>query len=239
MINKYQNYKYLLINSKDRSYGNNSDFMVNIPFSIPIKTIHLLNAQIPNTFFNITSNNNTILLNNISVSVPPGSYNWTQFQEQFLVTLGFSFESVTYDTINQVVIMTLKTGSPPFNVSFPQNNSIHSVIGFEQSYNVTAFSFTGSYCPSLQENFIFLEVGEFGNNQLVTNNLYRGQTFAIPNTVNQGDYILYNSNTNYDQYINCFNNDKQIFNLTIKMKDYFGKTLQNLGSWSCLLCLYY
>ena len=233
-------YKYLLINSNDRKNGTPSNFQCELPYGIPIKCIYLLNAQIPCTYYNITDDNNTILIQGEPFSVPNGCYDLDQLMSALLVTLSnLTWESITYDDITQKITLTLKSIVPPLNVSFPKNGSLHSVLGFEQDYNQTAVSFTGSYSPNLNYNNIFIQIDELGNNQICTNNLYRAQSFTIPVAVNKNDYIEFNELTNFKQIINCFNNDTFIYNLTIHLKNIYGSELTAVGNWCCMLKIGY
>lgn len=231
-------YKYLLINSHDRKYGNNSKFNIELPFGIPIRCVELLNVQIPNTFYNITEDNNKLIYDAELRSMTPGCYNWTEFKAQFLIDFVNEFSDIQYNDITQQIILT--GVNPPRNLRFPQNGgSINRVLGFDLSYNVTAATYVSNSPPNLNSNYIYIEISELGNNQMTSSSLYYGQLFTIPNNQDKQEYIEFNNNTNYPQIISCFENKQYIYNLTVSLKNDYGHELINVGNWSMLLKVCY
>lgn len=76
--------KHLVIDSRDRDYilyPNSNEYRVEVPQEWKdVISLELTLAQIPNTFYNITENNNTFYIsdsatNIISVNIPEGQYN--------------------------------------------------------------------------------------------------------------------------------------------------------------------
>lgn len=227
-------YKFLEINSKDYVYGSHASFNINLPYSIPIKRIELLNAQIPNSFFNITDDNNSMIVNGVLIKIQNGSYDYTQFRNYFISAFSdFALDLEYYDTLQQVLL----SSPSAVTISFPQFGSLHSVLGFDKNYSKNDIAHWSNSAIMLQDNFIHIKIDEFGNNILIANSVVHSGTFAIPNTANKGDFIYFNQHTNYCQFINSLHCVEPIFNLNISLTNSNGSQLINVAPWSCLLLI--
>lgn len=233
MENEYTRYKYIVINSKDKTdYSlSNSNFNTRFAYDIPLKYCKLLYCCIPNTFYNITNRNNGIDINTEITYIEPGSYSLYELIDEIKSELPI-FSDITYNSITQKLEFT---SSNSITLSFPETNSIASVLGFPNNYTNTGTSFISSQPPNLTNNNIYIEVQELKNNYMNTNNIYRNQTFVIPVVSNKEDYIIYNSENDFPQYVECFTQAEHIYNLHIRLKDYDGYDLINVAHWSMIL----
>lgn len=228
--------RYLTINSIDRqSYETPSDFSINIKGGLKYQTARLILAQIPNTYYNITSFNNKIIINGSTKSMTPGNYNLTEFFTEFATNLDPSITGVTFNDTTGIVNFTL---SSSLSVSFPSSGSMHSVLGFPSDYNTTANSHNSTFPPALGKHLLYINISDFASNVTSSYHQHGGSTFIVANNVNKNDIIMYNERTNFKQQINCRNIDELIYTLYIRVTDQFGNTCQQLSEWSCVISFY-
>jgi hypothetical protein len=224
--------KYLTINSVERIHGTPSDFIVQLRHPIRENQIELIECFIPNTFYNITDNNNGININGNTILITPGNYNLDELFEQIVNDIE-PISSLTFDdTLSQLTI-----NSSNITVSFPDVNSIHSVLGFPQNYNVTGTTFISSYGPSLTYYNVYIEINELSSNHMTTNPFYHAPTFIVSNSVNKNSIIPFYQKSQYDQFAMKKDNSQILQNLTIRLKNQFGSVLIGVGEWSMVLSI--
>jgi hypothetical protein len=94
---------HVYIDSRDRFTGDNENFSVRLKNKIlNVGAVQVMGISIPITYYEITSANNTLVLNNTSASVPVGNYTPTQLaaalEAAFVaITVGWTF---SYDANN-------------------------------------------------------------------------------------------------------------------------------------------
>ncbi len=224
--------KYLSINSADRSPESlsTSDFKILLQYPIKCKKAKLISASITNTYFNITNSNNSLILNGTVTSFGNGCYSWAQL----VAVLGGVFSSVTYDDINCRIILGLSSSQ---TLTFPQVGSIYgsinSVLGFPRSYNLASNTHTSSYPPSLDQFSLFIDVAEFSNNYITSNNV--NSSFCVNVNANKNDVIFFSSMSQYGQSINECHVKDLLNMITIKVRDQYGNILQGLPEWNMLI----
>jgi hypothetical protein len=138
----------IYINSKDRISGTSSDF--EISFSDLQLTssedsdlyLQLVDCVIPNSFYNINTNNNQFELNSTVLTISPGNYNI----KELISELNTQIKSVdthltaSYNSITSIVKIH-HNSSHTSTLNFDVDNSIHDVLGFEkQSYTIAGNS---------------------------------------------------------------------------------------------------
>ena len=227
--------KYLHINSIDRdtSSSSTSDFKILLKYAIDCKKCKLIQATIPNSYFNITDKNNTVLLNGVPSQIDIGCYT---FDELVSALSGF-FASVIFDDRNCRIIIGLSSSQ---TLSFPQPNtfygSMHEILGFSQYYSVTSNTHVSSSGPSLDQYSLFINISELSNNYMTSN--YKNSTFEIVNNVNKNGIIFFSSMTQFDQSINERDVNLPLSYLNIKVLDIYGDVVQHLPNWSMTLAFY-
>ena len=144
--------RIISLNSSNAFLKNNTTFNCDVVFRLiglvkpetDIKhiTFHLVDAQIPVSFYNINYTNNVLNYQissvNYTITVIPGNYNFTSLASQFVA--GFLANGHTFTiTINkQTGVITFATPATNFIL---QVSSIFSTLGFPAS-NQTSVSFT-------------------------------------------------------------------------------------------------
>lgn len=226
--------RYLSIHSTDRKSGTPSNFYIDIKDGIKFSSCELLLAQIPNTYYNVTDNNNKININGSLKTVGPGNYN---LDELFNVVrlLDDSISDVTFNDVTGVVTI-LTTG--PINISFPSEGSLNFILGFPIEYNQTVDTHNSSFPPSLAKHVLYIDVDRFSSNHSSSLQYSTSFTFSVPNNVNKNDVISYNEKTNFKQAINCRNSNEIIYNVNIRIRDQYNQIVSGLSEWSCLLSFY-
>jgi hypothetical protein len=227
--------RYLTINSIDRKDGSPSNFNINIKDGIKYNTCKLIMCQIPNTYYNITNNNNGILINGTLKNITPGNYNLDEFFNEFSNNLDPVIVSIGYNDSQGILTFTT---SSSVNISFPSFGSLHSVLGFPNIYNTTSNSFSSSYPPSLAKHILFIDIDTLSNNHSTSYEYSSSNTFSVANNVNKNEIIFFNEKTNFKQSINCRHPSEVIHNISIKIRDQYNQIVSGLGEWTLILSFY-
>jgi CRISPR/Cas system-associated endoribonuclease Cas2 len=141
--------KLLIINSRDKISGSNSDFTVQFNDSIAQEVVKIICKEfyIPNQFYNVENDgkrkNNTLVLNqngvgNLTISVPEGQYNI----DTLIATLKTRIDNILIDNVIVTITKNNTTNKLTFtftgasnpannNVSFVDTSLIKSLIGFD------------------------------------------------------------------------------------------------------------
>jgi len=227
-------YKYLVINSIDRTNGNAASFFVQLPYGIMFSYAELINFRIPNTFYNITSHNNQVVVNSTGYSVAPGCYNLDELFSALLALIP-SFQSITYNDISGTTTITT---SSSVTLLFPSGNYLNRVLGFPDGYTSTGTSFVSTNPPFLAYYQMYIEIDKMSSNFMTSNNGYRSPTFIIDNNVNKNDMIVFSQNSQYNQTVILQDNQIMLHELNITLKDNFGNVLQQCPEWEMCLKLF-
>jgi hypothetical protein len=201
-----------------------SENVIGIYFSV-------MRCEFPNSFYNVATYNNIVIINDVKYTVPKGNYNVSSLIQMFatiLPTFGFGFNFTT-----NVLSMACATA---FTIS--KNSPINIVIGGSLTddmiaiYNGTYYSLTLPFCV----NFLPAQRIHFRSNQLSmgnynsadgTNDIFLTvQNDGVPNGM-----VFYNNNSNFRyQY------EKDLSNLNlinIRIGDDFGNLLDlNNQNWT-------
>lgn len=227
--------RYLTINSIDRTTGSPSNFTIDVKNGLTYQTCQLIMAQIPNTYYNITNNNNGITINDVICRLQPGNYNLDEFFNAF-INLHPAIQGISYNDITCKVTITLDL--PGSGFEFPDSGSIHSVIGFDENYSASGVSHISINPPSLAKHVLYIDIDHLSSNH-TSSFLNSGvNVFEVQNNVNKNEMILYNEKSSFKQIVNCKNKSEIIYNLTIKVKDQFNQIVQGLADWSIILSFY-
>jgi hypothetical protein len=228
--------RYLTISSQERDPSSNSpaDFFCSVRQGINFKHCMLIMSLIPNTYYNITNNNNGILINTILRKVTPGNYNLDELFNEF-ITIDSNILGITYDDTLSIVTITVNAGT---QISFPSTGSINYVLGFPASYNQTAASHISSFPPSLAKFNLYIEIDQLSSNHTTTNAISGLFTYEVPNNVNKNEIIQYYNKTHYNQVSNCKSNGEVLYNLVVKVKNQYNEIVSGLADWTCVLCFY-
>jgi hypothetical protein len=135
--------KIIVINSRDKISGTNSNFRVQFQDSISQEVLKILvkDVFVPNQFYNVDADNNTLDLNQNSLGVvqaivPAGQYNI----DSLIVALKTAIDAVLIGSVTVTITKNTNTNQLTFtfagglpandNVSFVDTSTIKELIGF-------------------------------------------------------------------------------------------------------------
>jgi len=245
---------HLYIYSKNRLSGSNSssDFSIRLLNPLDdIKKIRLLNVLIPNTVYNINSNNNTFLWEEsagggqISSTLTNGSYS----AQTFATMLKTVMDADSNNSQSYTISYNIDTGkytissSANFSLYFSQMNStIAKMMGFASTSDQTgSSSYTSTnVCNFSFSDFISIKITQFEDNMkknIYGGSIYYDHTFIIPNNTNFSDIISYHNDVDDENEI-VFNISKSFKFLNISLRDENNNILDLNGNdwWFSLLC---
>lgn len=199
-----------VINSKDRTSGTSTNFVISFGSAQNAGGLKLVSAQIPNTIYNITSDNNILDFDDgggaITATVPVGSYTITNL----LSTLKTLMDAASAPQNALVFTLTLSnithfvtiaaTGN--FSLLFATGanvaNTIRQQIGFAGTDVAGSATYTGTLVPRVSEPF-YLQIRITELRDGVVDTGANDSDFNIPINVNSGEIIAYNENSGYLQ----------------------------------------
>jgi hypothetical protein len=141
--------KIIVINSRDKISGTNSNFTVQFNDSISQEVVKIIvkEVYIPNQFYNVENDgkrkNNTLVLNqngagNVTVTIAEGQYNIDTLITSLkaaidLVLIDNAIVTITKNTLTNKLTFTFSGATAPANnnVSFVDTSLIKSLIGFD------------------------------------------------------------------------------------------------------------
>ena len=148
--------KLIVINSRDKISGTNSDFTVQFNDSIAQEVVKIICKEIyiPNQFYNVENDgkrkNNTLVLNQsgvgeLTITVPEGQYNI----DTLIITLKTLIDNILIDNAIVTITKNNTTNKLTFtfsgattpannNVSFVDTSLIKSLIGFDATIPAVA-----------------------------------------------------------------------------------------------------
>lgn len=237
----YGGSNYLFISSRDRQQWNTqtpADFTVNLQKQINLKpyvTAELVNVILPNTYNNVTVVNNTFQVNGVTYTIPTGSYDLLTYLStmQGLVTPTIPTFKVQYNTISNNITIS---ATPTFTFN-PTISFLYKNLAFmDQTYSGSN-SYTSMYAPSIDTPMFQIKMSMLG--QTVTGSLSqpqfhsRGCTFIIPNTVNIGDYVFFDANTQYTMTTKSW--IQILTSINVSLRNMEGMELENVADWQMTL----
>ena len=193
-----------------------------------IRKASLKDAQIPVGFYNIRAPYNTVTLNSITYTVPPGNYNITTLlnalNAQVTNAIGvFSQNSVT----NQIQFVS-NSGTVTFTV-LPL--TLGAFLGFTSGQSGTSITSTNSYIINF-DTYISIWIQNFGTSSLDGQQI----TYKVPNTVGSAGIIQYTEGGNWKQELEVTDRSNRVDRLIVTVLDRFGNILNNNGlDWSFTL----
>ena len=236
-------YSDLIIDSRERNSSNSissSNFNINLYSSISnIEKVRLNWVQIPNTFYNINTNNNIVSFTENSTlktaTIPVGSYNADELASELqsiLTTASGEYNTYTVSYNPQTFMFTFSANNAfQFNCSkslFPYHE-----LGFSNIDTNSATNITSSYVISLEQpTEIIISINQF-DKRIITSTSQFGETFNIVNKAFIGELLFYEPDGGIIK--DLFN--VQTFNsLEIKLLDRYGNVLDlNEADWSMSL----
>lgn len=181
----------------------------------------------PNTFYNITAQNNTFLLDAATITIDAGCYNLTQLTTELLTLLPAGANILYNDVLNKIELVFLENHTLDFSIS-----RFYLCLGFEPRAYLAALSFISTFPPKIYQTLIYIE-SNLANN--IVNDLGYHCSFAVPITCNKGEMIQFHNRTMFSSRPKV--KDNEIRNITIILKDEYGNVLQGAGDFTLVLAV--
>lgn len=239
-------YNIIYINSEDLiPGGNTSNFQINLQRPIEnCKRLELLHCFIPNTIYNITTNNQNILFYdgtaNRTATVPVGSYTSSQLLTALSTAFASSGTALTFSlSLNpNTFFLTISVSAGSFSLLFASgSNQMYDILGFQNLNYTSAASITGTRAYNVAyPTHILMRISEAGNSFNSSSTLNYA-TFVIPIDRNSSDIISYNKMMHFDQWavLNC----QTLTQLSIQLFDRNQVPISLNGSqWQLVLRAY-
>jgi hypothetical protein len=134
--------KIYYISSNYRETGNQTSFKYSFQIDKSKEYTHVsvLNATIPNTYYNVQSGYNTFQLlenlNNITIAIPPGNYNVNTFTATLKSLLnsnspnGWTYNIIYSQLLSKFIYSVLGNTSQPSVITL--NSNLYRVLGFDE-----------------------------------------------------------------------------------------------------------
>lgn len=233
-------HKLIRVSSKDRTSGGK----YNLKFHTNDSDIHLINSiqlksgVIPNTQYNVNSNNNifrfaTSLNATLLYTVPVGQYNVTTYMDALKVAIDTVITPETVDITQSPLThkLTITQSSGTFQMLGTDTNDAARVFGVEVDSPVGLTTYTASSLPNLIGlRHIFIGSSTMSNNTtLVTDDQNKFPIFAdIVITVPFGATQTIDNSSN-DLDFTRFGSRKNISTIDIELLDEYNRTVDLNG----------
>lgn len=225
---------YIIINSDERINPDSevSDAIYQLPHGFKGRKkdyCKLIKFQLANTFYNVTTSNNTFIYNGGNILIDEGNYNLSELFT-WLVT-NTAIVSISYNDITCKVTITLP--NPADTLAFPTINSAHGLFGFNQSYNAAGVSHVGVRPPAVFDLEIFMEIEGMSSQYITTNpKMSFMPTFIIPNNVNKNNFNLFYEKTHFSQISKVMELSKQF---RIRLKNQKNELLKCCSDYTLII----
>lgn len=220
---------HILVNSINRD--NKTDIAsratIQLKNAIKAECAELSYFSMPNTWYNITSYNNTFLFDGGTITIPAGSYDLNQLLAQVQSLLTGS--TIAYnDVLNLVNITFAGAHTLDFSVS-----PAYLLLGFLPQAYSSATSFTSSNPPKIYTSILFIKTN-LGSNMVSEKGNH--STFIVPVNVNKGELLQFYNRSQFSIRPKVNNND--LYTLNIVLVDEFEQPLQGCGDFVALIAVY-
>ena len=243
------NYDFIHVNSQNRDSGSNSstDFSYTLKEGFKAIGIQLQQLQLPYTYYNVNSNNNTLIVNwnsvNNTITITPGNYTLTSLTAALNTALGNINSNITctLNSTNWTLTFSFASASPNTGSLILSQSTINRLIGFQTTTNTSsAQTLTSTSVPTFNDqNLLFINIDNIGTNVLSNNSLATSFNFYVPINVNGGDLLTYTPSLDYENRMQC-NINTNFVTLRIRVYDIYGNLLNLNGSdWSMILKVFY
>jgi hypothetical protein len=223
--------QFLAIESVDRASGSSHQFTYTLPHSIKnVQRITLLNAEIPNTAYNVRSPYNVFQFSygqtQYTATVPEGVYTASTLLTALTTEMNAAQSGVTF---------SFSTSSTTLKLTMTATNSVTVVdtflsrsLGFTSGQAGTSITATNTYV--IGDLFLFLQIRNLPTNVIST----ASAQFRIPLTADSGYIQFYTSNDSNQQFIDM--DGSSLGHLDICLVDQYGNAVSlNGGEFSLFL----
>lgn len=200
---------------------------INLNRTITAKCAELSYFICPNTFYNITSKNNTFLLNGGTITIDPGCYSLSQLFTEILALIPAGSTLLYNDVLNKIELTFLVNTTLDFSIS-----NFYIVLGFlPQAYPANTV-FISTFPPKIYQSIVNVETN-LGSN--IQNESGHFSTFTIPILCNKGEMIMFNNRSQFSSRPKVQGNE--IKNIQVILKDEYGNIMQGTADWTLILAV--
>jgi len=193
-----------------------------------IRSISLKNAQIPIGFYNIRAPYNTMTINSVTYTVPPGNYTSTSFLATINTTIGNSLGVFALNPAQNLMTFTAGTGSVTLTVT---PLSLLSFLGFTNGQSGPFITAVNSYIVNF-DTYINIWIENLGQSSLEPSQI----TFKLPLNVNSGGILQWSELSQFTQKVLVTDRGVRLDRLNITVLDRYGNIINNNGiDWSFTL----
>ena len=193
-----------------------------------IRSISLKNAQVPIGFYNVRAPYNTMNVNSIVYTVPPGNYSAASFLATLNTTIGNSVGVFATNQSLNLVTFTAGSGAVTMNVT---PLSTLSFLGFTNGQVGTFITATNSYIINF-DTYLNIWIENLGQSSLEPSQI----TFKLPLNVNSGGILQWTELSQFTQKVEVTDRGVRLDRLNITVLDRYGNIMNNNGiDWSFTL----
>ena len=193
-----------------------------------IRSISLKNAQVPIGFYNVRAPYNTMNVNSIVYTVPPGNYSSVSFLATLNTTIGNSVGVFAINPAQNLVTFTAGSGAVTFTVA---PLSLLAFLGFTNGQTGTFITATSSYIINF-DTYINVWIENLGQSSLEPSQI----TFKLPLNVNSGGILQWTELSQFTQKVIVTDRGVRLDRLNITVLDRYGNIMNNNGiDWSFTL----
>lgn len=193
-----------------------------------LRSAALKDAQIPVGFYNVRAPYNTMNVNSIVYTVPPGNYTVASLTNTINSTITNAVGAFsTTSTTNQFQLIS-NSGTLLLNV---QPLTLLSFLGFTNGQTGTSIIGTNSYIINF-DTCLYIWITEVGTSSLDGQQI----TYKVPITGGSGSIIQYTEGSNWNQTVVFTDRSNRLDRLTVRVIDRFGNIVNNNGlDWTFTL----
>jgi hypothetical protein len=195
-----------------------------------IRSISLKNAQIPIGFYNVRAPYNTMNVNSIVYTVPPGNYSSVSFLATLNTTIGNSVGVFAVGLATNSITFTSGAGSGSVTMNVTPLSTL-SFLGFTNGQVGTFITATNSYIINF-DTYLNIWIENLGQSSLEPSQI----TFKLPLNVNSGGILQWTELSQHTQKVEVTDRGVRLDRLNITVLDRYGNILNNNGiDWSFTL----
>lgn len=224
---------HLLINSiarTNKGYSTPSNFSIQLNRTISnCKSFSLASLHLPNVFYNISSRDTHIAVNNNFMDIPSGNYNLNELMLTLQAAIRVHVPSCTI-SFNEILSRVEITAGVIFSVEFSE--VICKRLGLVYGEFSGQLFYAGEFPPYIYDLniYILLDIGS----SVYTNHVNVSScTFCIMNNRNKGEYISFDARTQFNADV--LYNEPILSNMSIRVIGEDGYDLEMLGEWEMMI----
>jgi hypothetical protein len=235
--------KYLLVDSRDRTYEINgtSEFIMSFNPSLEqVRSVKLKALSLPLTHYNVNDTNNKIYFNGLTATLPNGIYNVVNILPEIKLAMeATGYGGIITATFNELKHLYTIDSTTNIALEFGTNttNSAAYLLGYNNVDTAPSLSLVADNITNLSVPlYFFIDISGLSSPVRTTNN--ESATFVVFTTSNSGGISFHFEDTHYES--NSMGTSGALQQSTITLRER-GNRLFNIhgNDWTMLLELTY